>query len=877
VSPASNAIASIVAVCTRVSWLVAVVLIGAAAYAASYAATHFAMTTDTDELLSPELAFRQNKMRFNEAFERAEPGMIAVIDGATPEIAERAAATLAEALAAHTDLFLSVRRPDGGDFFARNGLLFRPVDQVQKATEQMLEAGPFLGPLAQNPSLQGLMSLVDFSLDGVARGTAQPADLDRLIRALNDGLGPVAAGEPGYFSWRTMIAGKAPDPMELRRVVLMEPKRDFGKLQAAKVQTRAVRETVSRLNLVPEQGVTVRLTGKAVVADEEFASLTEHIGLIGALMFALILLMLWWATKSTRAVIAILVTTLAGLAFAAAFGLYAFGRFNVISVAFIPLFVGLGIDFGIQYTVRFRAEQRDGGPAREALIRAGEGMGRSLLIAAIAISVGFLAFFPTQYVGLSQLGAIAGAGLMMAFALSITLLPALLQISPPQKRLPETAFAPLAAIDSFVLGARYLVLAVGALAALGCLALMPSVTFDFNPLHLRRATAESIETIHSLAQSRRLTPYFINVLAPSLDAAEAEAEALEKLPEVDHAITLNNFVPKDQEPKLALIEEAAFGLEAAINPVEIAPTPSDAETAAALLATSSKLRKTFEAAQNGERAPEIEAANRLADVLAKLAASTPEVRAAASARVIEPLKTEIETIRQAIAAEPVTLDTLPDHIRNDWLAPDGRARIAVYPRGDASDTATAVAFAAAVRKHAPSATGTPISITESGAAVVRAFITAGMLSFIAITLLLYVALRRVRDVIITMTPIILTGLLTLASSVLLNEPLNFANIIALPLLFGIGVAFHIYFVLAWRAGEGHLLQSSLARGVFFSALTTATGFGTLWLSSHPGTASMGKLLMISLVWTLVSALLFQPALMGKAPQTESTNGRSRGL
>ena len=146
--------------------------------------------------------------------------------------------------------------------------------------------------------------------------------------------------------------------------------------------------------------------------------------------------------------------------------------------------------------------------------------------------------------------------------------------------------------------------------------------------------------------------------------------------------------------------------------------------------------------------------------------------------------------------------------------------------------------------------------------MVDAFIEAGVLSFVAICGLLLLALRRVRDVAITMAPIVLTGLLTMGTCVVIGQPLNFANIIALPLLFGIGVAFHIYFVMSWRSGGAHLLTSSLARGVFFSALATATGFGSLWASSHPGTASMGELLMISLVWTLASALLFQPALMG---------------
>ena len=112
-------------------------------------------------------------------------------------------------------------------------------------------------------------------------------------------------------------------------------------------------------------------------------------------------------------------------------------------------------------------------------------------------------------------------------------------------------------------------------------------------------------------------------------------------------------------------------------------------------------------------------------------------------------------------------------------------------------------------------------------------------------------------------PLILAGTLTLELCVLLDLPLNFANIVALPLLLGVGVAFKIYYVTAWRSGRTNLLQSSLTRAIFFSALTTATAFGSLWLSSHPGTASMGKLLALSLVTTLAAVLLFQPALMGK--------------
>jgi uncharacterized protein len=202
----------------------------------------------------------------------------------------------------------------------------------------------------------------------------------------------------------------------------------------------------------------------------------------------------------------------------------------------------------------------------------------------------------------------------------------------------------------------------------------------------------------------------------------------------------------------------------------------------------------------------------------------------------------------------------------DWVTPDGRARVQVSPKGDSNDNGVLKVFSKAVRAVAPDASGPPISIQEAGKTVSWAFIEAGLLSLVAITALLLLVLRSLREVAFTLAPIVLAGFLTLGTCVLIGQPINFANVIAFPLLFGVGVAFHIYFVMAWRAGTTNLLQSSLARGVFFSALTTGAAFGSLMLSSHPGTASMGKILMISLIWTLVAALIFEPALLGPPPE-----------
>ena len=369
-------------------------------------------------------------------------------------------------------------------------------------------------------------------------------------------------------------------------------------------------------------------------------------------------------------------------------------------------------------------------------------------------------------------------------------------------------------------------------------------------------------TLLDLMRDPDQSPNTLEITAPTLTQANLIADRLSRLSTVRETRTASSFVPDDQPEKLAAISDASTLLDLSLNPIVTEAPPSDEEVVSALRQTAADLRGAS-AKTLGQAAG---TATRLADSLDWLAAA-PVAKREQVANILMPgLNVVLDQTRAALQASAVTLATLPPELSRDWLAADGKARVSVIPRGDSNDNTVLTRFIDQVSKVAPDATGTPIGTREGGRVVAGAFAEAGILSFIAITLLLYAVLRRTRDVAITMAPIVLTGLLTMGTCVVIGQPLNFANIIALPLLFGIGVAFHIYFVLAWRSGGEHLLQSSLTRAVFFSALATATGFGSLWASSHPGTASMGKLLMISLVWTLVSALLFQPALMGPPPQ-----------
>jgi hopanoid biosynthesis associated RND transporter like protein HpnN len=850
----------LVALCCRHALLTIGLSLALTAGAGLYVADHFAMNTDSSQLITAKVGWRMRQAQFDAAFPGSTNLILVVIDGKTPELAEAAAAKLSEKLKTRPALFRSVRRPDGGDFFNKNGLLFLPEKEVQDTMAQLIKAQPFLGSLASDPSLRGLMASLDTVLLGVGSGNATLNDIDAPMRQLAPVFEGAARGKVNYLSWRSLITGAPPKPEEIRRFITVKPVLDFNALEPGEKASTAIRVDAKALGLDPAHGVTVRLTGDVPMSDEEFATLEEGADLMGIAMLAGVLLVLWLALKSFRIIAAILLTVVAGLLLTMAAGLMVVGVFNIISIAFIALFVGLGVDFGIQFAVRYRHERFHTKNLDQALSCTGKALGAPLALAAGATAAGFFSFIPTTYTGVAELGEVAGMGMIVAFLLSVSLLPALLKLMNLGAEEEEVGFAWMAPVDQFLMRHRRRIVQGAAALGVICAGLMALVRFDADPINLRSPKVESVSTLRDLMQNPQTSPNTIDIAQPSLAAADALAAKVSKLPEVGQTITLTSFVPEDQERKLALIADANNLIGATIAPFEVAAAPSDAEVAASLSATAVKLRD----AAKGSGGP-AQDARRLAAALEAVAKAGPAARARANEALVPGLQTMLLTLATSLMAEKVTVETMPADLRRDWVAPNGAARIQVSPKDTRNDPSVLKHFTDAVRRVAPDATGAPISIRESGNTIVGAFIEAGVLSFIVIIVLLAITLRRIFDVLMTLLPLMLTGLLTLATCVVIGQKLNFANVIALPLLLGIGVAFNIYFVVAWRAGARNLLQSSLTRAVIFSAATTATGFGALWLSSHPGTASMGELLMISLFWTLATTLFLSPALLGPPP------------
>ncbi|MGB8155051.1 MAG: MMPL family transporter [Pseudolabrys sp.] len=855
----ATVVTGIVRFCTRFPWPIIVLALLVAVGSSVYAARHFAINTDVNKLISPELDWRKREAEFEKAFRGHFGSALVVVDAPTAEYASRAAADLATQLKAKPQLFRSVDDIGGSEFFARNGLLYRPTDDVASFAKGLGQAAPLIGTLVGDPSLRGLTRTISLGLIGVQN---QMVTLDALTRPLSMAsttLENVLSGRPASFSWQAMVSGHQPAQSDLRRLIEVRPVLDFSALQPGQASSNAIRQAASDLQLAQKYQARVRLTGSVPMADEEFATV-QHGALVNAIATIIIVLtILWLALKSARLIVAVFINLFVGLAITAALGLMMVGALNMISVAFAVLFVGLGVDFGIQFSVRYRAERHDKPELLPALDEAAAKIGVPLTLAAAAVAAGFLSFLPTDYRGVSELGAIAGVGMLIAYVTSITVLPALIAVLNPPGEAEPIGYKALAPVDWFLQEYRIPVIAgTLAVAVLGA-PLLYFLTFDFDPIHLRSPETESISTILELGNDPRAGISAVNVIAKSLDEAASVTEKLQNLPEVSQTQTLLNFVPQDQDKKLALIEEFSRQLAPALERPGSSKAPTDAENVAALNGMADQLNKIA----GNATGPGADAARRVAGNAAKLAQATEETRSRAKVAFIVPMETATGQLRGFLGAQRVTKDNLPQALKQQWVAADGRARVEIAPKGDTNDTEVLRTFARAILAVYPNATGGPISILESSRTVVRAFFEAGFYALISIAILLWIVLRRFGDVLLTLVPLLLAGVVTLEICVLIGMPLNFANIIALPLLLGVGVAFKIYYIMAWRSGRTNLLQSSLTRAVIWSALTTATAFGSLWLSQHPGTSSMGKLLALSLVCTLAAAVLFQPALMGK--------------
>ena len=747
------------------------------------------------------------------------------------------------------------------------GLVMRRALRVAGLGVLLGAPAALLASLSRDPTLRGLAGLVGEALDNPAE--TDPEAFTRALDAMTRSANSLSDGSETALSWRALMSGEEEPAGPHREVLLIRPPLDFGTLAPAAGAMAGVEAAFAALEPAIADGLRLRLTGSAPMMQDELHSLEEGMGLVGLVALILVTGLLRLGLGSWRLTLALVVTLAVGLAWTAAFATLAIGSLNLISVAFAVLFIGLSVDFGIHVLLRWREEAGVMEPATGTdaavvpLRRMGGRTGGVLILCAISTAFGFYAFLPTSYRGLSELGLISGSAMFIALFANLTVLPALVRLLRLEAVLPRRSAGPVVLADGLLgLGLRFprRVLAIGLGLALLSLAALPSLTFDDDPLTLRDPDSPSVAAFSLLIGDNDLAPYAAQfIAADQAKAAEIEQE-LTNLPLVSDVIGLADFVPADQEVKLEFVDEMSLFLGALGDGRSAGEDLSDDERRQAFDDLMGALARA-----GGDLS---DPARRLTAALAKLdGAGQGGAKAEDLIRLeqllLGGLPGRLAELSEALDADTFDLAGLPADFSRRWIAEDGRARLEIQPRDDLRGVAARRAFVDALQARLPGVIGPPVIIVAAGRAVVEAFVQALSYAFAAVFILLLLRLRSLRDSLIVLLPLCLAGLVTAALTVVLSVPFNFANVIVIPLIFGLGVDSAIHLVMRARESAAGLDGSGQAthRAVLLSALTTIASFGALSFSTHPGTASMGLLLTVAVLLSLASTLVLIPALL----------------
>lgn len=849
-------------------------LVALSILAAQYTIGHLRIDTDTAKLIAPDAPFQHYRRLYEQAFSQNLSTLLLVVESDTPELTKTASRRLLSLLRNNTNYINSADIPNDNKFFRQNGLLYLDSAELQTLSNDLAAAQPFIGRIAHEPTLTGFFSIFEDALkatDKKAADKAQvvPVDLTTLTDKIANVLHKTTNGENTLLSWQSLIAEKK--RRSNKEFIIVAPKLDYSEIRPAEGAIEAIRKAAADIQDPGLPPVKVWVTGEVGLEDDELAGISAGTFTASVFSVVMVLCILLVAYRSVLLTVATLLTLAVGMVFCGAFAALAVTELNLISIAFAVSNIGLGVEYAIHFCLRYKDNLRETVDKDLALRAAFMTVAPSLLLAAGTTSIGLYAFIPTNYKGVSELGLLAGTSLFICLLITLIALPALLKIAPaPRKFGPgqgQNIFSNLAKKLS-VLPLRYdKPVAIATLViAIISIVLAFNLKIDFDPINLRDPNTESVIAFKELSKDEETTPLALNILAKDENSTKTLQQRLSALPAVGKTVSLFDLQPTDQDEKLALIEELVLILGPQLQrfpqlKIDTDPVPGISR----LIKTIDILLPQRATVRDRESLTRLK--TELQEILTQL-----DARPEPSRRVfIEKIQTTLlgtlpqlmKELSASLEAQETTLSDLPPDIKDQWLSKDGLYRIQIFPKKDLNHLANLEEFIVEVQSVAPLTTGLPIIFWESMGEVTAAFKQAIVIALVAIALVLLAIRRNIVDTILVMATLILAGLFTMASAVLTDTPINFANIIALPLLLGLGVDNGIHMLVRLHdaaPGEENIYQSSTARGIFYGALTTSSSFGGLAFSPHAGIASMGSLIAIGIFWIMVCTFIILPAL-----------------
>ncbi len=819
-----------------------------------YIKDNLGINTDTGDMLSETLPWRKLDIEYEKRFPQFLNNILIVIESDTPDQASDSAKQLYDALKTGPPSFNDIYYPAALPYFRQSAFLFLKTDELQDLADHLARVQPFLGTLLRDKNLRGLFTMLGDALQ--ARQDGEEISIEPLLSNINRTL-----EDPQYqISWQHLLNINENEKKSVYRefITLQISGSDNGLLPGDDV-IKQIRTTVNAAGL-NNNTVKTKLTGSTVLSNEELKSVSK--ANILAIMVSVILVatILTFGLGSIWTVFSCLLTLIMGLITTTAFATLTVGELNLISVAFAVLYIGLGIDFAIHLSLRYQERVPLASDTNDALKTAMESIFRSLLLCAITTTIGFYAFIPTNYRGVAELGWIAGSGMLISFLYTFTLLPALLSLKPLKldKKLRENGrHSLLRQLNKIPSQYPRFILIITIIVIISILSQYDHINFDFNTLNLQDPKNESVQTYRDLLSDSDTAPWHGILLKKSRATALQTKHAFEKLNTVGKVVWLEDLLPRGQAEKLSVIDE----MNLITGPLALAAT-----TGLKREQYTDAIENLLTRLKNIHNKTLSKQTDRLALNLNRLLNESPDIKTLKKieGRMLDNLDGRIQHLNDALAATEVRIQDLPNRVKKRWLN-QGVYRLQILPKENLNDNAAMRRFVEQLQTQDIDVIGSPIIQVEAGNAVLGAFKAASFYALIAVGLLLLILSRKKSDTIIILVTVLIGVIFTFGFMLLFNIPLNFANVIGLPLLLGIGVDSSIHISDRFRQEQTgppqDILKTGTYRGVIISLMTTIFSIGNLAFASHLGTASMGLLLTAGLVSMMISTLLFLPAFL----------------
>ncbi|MFV1984133.1 MAG: MMPL family transporter [Thiohalomonadales bacterium] len=829
-----------------------------------YTVTHIGINTKTDDMLSKDLPYRQIRKDYFKSFPYHSKIIVLVISGHSTLELQKSSRELADKLRQQDTFFKKVYIPGNDPYFFSRQLLYLENNNFQNFEQDLNSSKPFLTQLIKAPDTSSLIS--NLAQANNSSNTIINSILEQTIHVID----AQQSDQTPAVNWNLVFSANVTNVNSVgkqtnivKQFILIEPTDKYREVLAAGNALKLIRKTARQLNIDQQLDFELRITGLLAMSYEELNSVSKGMGFAGIMALLLVVLLLWFGSRSFKILLFSLITLLIGLSLTAGFAALSIGSLNLISVAFAVLYIGLGIDFSIHLCLRYQELLHQKNTSDQALRTTTRDVGSSLVICAVSTAIGFYAFIPTNFVGLSELGTISGTGMFISLIVSLSLLPALFKLSPlainSSDSTNKTRLISQAAwlyLSSVLQKYQRLIMLILVVVTTGSVFVATESYFDYDLLNMRDQSSESVATFRELVKNKENSPLHLSVIVNDLQLLQKLQQQLSELSTVKKVSSIINYIPDNQQQRLSQLKLLQQSMSAVLHS---RAGSTKASTLFSLQQSLDKLDKTRNSKLYRSLSELILKLNKLDSLQRK------KVLLKLDESILGSFPGSLLYLQKTLSPNKVTLENLPADDRRHWISTiTQRYLLQVYPKNSIYDVKQLREFVNQVSTIAPNVTDTPAITLAAGDVAVSAFKQALLTALVLITLLLLFIYKNIIDTFLVLSPLLLAALFTTAVAVLLNIPFNFSNIIAIPLLFGIGVDNGIHMISRSRSGVSnhfHLLHTSTTRAVVLSAFTTIASFGNLGYSSHPGTASMGQLLTIGVVLTLFSTLLILPVLL----------------